>query len=817
MSRLKSILNCLFFVLCVIPVCLTAQENPDHISVTVPLNGQESILIESTISPTLLFINQTTGWGDISAPTFLGDQMYEFVFTGGSMEGNATFTVEYYVPGPISFIPKPQYTVLELNTVTSIVDATRDYVLIDSDLSVDVLANDDSSAGDLDLLGIVLDQDADATANGLNIDVVALNSDEKMYAQYVVADTFATTGKSVIVAIPNTEIVDDGVKQLFTTNKSSLAFTMPSSGFSLNDSYGSTNGEIEMLNELAYNYIPETNFSGLDSVQFTNGSGFSYTIYLKVYDQEYNNSFIRDDAFYTSKNTEITFDVYENDLKAYTITDYSEELDYQGNGEFSYLPPEGYYGVKNFFYTASDGLSDYTAEISINVNDQQPFNWYTYEFEGLANTPFVIDYKVPIEGTDWTVFNLPSNGTLNLLDEGESEEDSCYSISGVNKIVYKPNPGFVGTDAFDVFYCTAANACHQVKTIITVVASQDTTGACPCVDNCIWQGDANNDGKVSLLDLQKIGADMGSLVPIKEHNDHGIWYGQSGDTSNDAIFSDSNGDGVVSEDDVQAILDNYGNLRSFSQYESLISNDYIIQLESQEESVDSGEVLHINIIAGNDEFPAIDVHSFSFALNVNASLADSASMHMDYLRSSWLNHNDPTIDLQVVPMDGRIETAITKTTGLNSSGQGIVAVLSFIVEEEVEGFRLAEGEERLISIELTDVYASDANGKTIKLQDQLIQVPIRHKEDPSETNKTIENPTFLYPNPTSSILNVELLNEEIIQHLEVYDLNGILIEQVRNVNNTFYQLEINSNPGLYILNVITEKNNYTSKFEFFEK
>lgn len=817
MSRLKSILNCLFFVIISMPISLIAQENPDHISVTVPLNGQESIIIESTISPTLLFVDQTSGWGEISAPSFLGDQMYEFVFTGGSVVGNATFTIEYYVPGPISFIPKPQYSVLELNTVTSIVGATRDYVMIDSDLSVDVLTNDNSTAGDLELLGTVLDQDADATANGSNVDVTALNSTDKMYAQYLVADTFATNGTSVVVAIPNVTIDADQTKQLFTTNKSSLAFTMPGSGFTLNDTYGETDGNLEQLNELAYNYTPDSNFEGLDSVQFVNANGFSYTVYVKVYDKAYDNSFIRDDEVYTSKNTQITFDVYENDLKEFSIIDYSEELEYLGDGEFTYLPPEAYYGVQNFFYTASDGLSDYTAEISIEVNDQQPFNWYTYEFEGLANTPFVIDYQVPIEGTDWTVFNLPSNGTLNLLDEGESEEDSCYSVSGVNKVVYKPNPGFVGTDAFDLFYCTAANACHQVKTIITVTASQDTTGACPCVDDCIWEGDANNDGKVSLLDLQKIGADMGSLVAKKENLNHGLWYGQKGDTSNDAVFSDSNGDGVVTEDDVNAILENYGNLRSFSQYESLITDDYIIELEAQEESVDSGDVLHINIIAGNDEFPAIDVHSFSFALNVSADLADSSSMQMNYLKSSWLNHNDPTIDLQVVPMDGRIETAITKTSGLNSSGQGIVAVLEFIVEEEAEGFRLEEGAERLISIELTDVYASDANGKTIKLKDQLLQVPIRAKEDGEENLVETKNPTFLYPNPTSEELNIELLNGETIQHLEVYNLNGILLDQVRNVNSTYYQLDLDRNPGLYILHVITEKNNYTSKFEFFQK
>jgi len=743
--------------------------------------------------------------------------MYEFVFTGGTVVGNATFTIEYYVPGPISFIPKPQYSVLELNTVTSLVGTTRDYVLIDSDLSVNVLDNDSSTAGELELLGTVLDQDADADTNGENVDLVALSSENKMYAQYVVADTFFTNDNSLVVAIPNVNIVADQTKQLFTTNKSPVSFTMPGSGFTLNDAYGNLSGELEQFNELAYSYIPQSNFVGLDSMQFVNTEGYAYTVYLKVYDKPYNNSFIRDDKFYTSKNTEIIFNVYENDLKEFSIIDYSDELEYLGDGEFSYLPPEGYYGVQNFNYTASDGLSDYTAEISIVVSDQQPFNWYAYEFEGLANTPFVIDYQVPIEGSDWTVFNLPANGTLNLLDEGEEESDSCYSISGVNKIVYKPNPGFVGTDAFDLFYCTEANACHQVSIIVHVNASQDTTGNCPCVDNCIWEGDANNDGKVSLLDLQAIGADMGRLVSPRNNTDHGIWYGQSGDASNSAAHADTNGDGVVNEADVDAVLENYGNLRSFSQYESLISDEYIIELESQQESVDSGEVLFINVIAGNDEFPAIDVHSFSFALNVPGSLADSASMNVAYLESSWLNHNDPTIDLQIVPMDGRIESAITKTTRVNSSGQGVVAVLSFIVEEELEGFRLEEGAERLISIELTDVYATDAHGNTIQLANQKIEVPIVRKEDKPNEVQDKKNPTFLYPNPASSVLNVELLNSELIQGLEIYNLNGVRIDEVRNINAANYTLDRDYVPGMYFIKVLTQDNTYTSKFEFFNK
>ncbi len=817
MSRLKNTLNCLFFVIISMPLSLIAQENPDYISVTVPLNGQESIIIESTITPTLLFVEQTANWGDISAPSFLGNQMYEFVFTGGSVVGNATFTIEYYVPGPISFIPKPQYTVLELNTVTSIVGTTRDYVMIDSDLSVDVLNNDSSTAGELELVGTVLDQDVDAESNGSNVDLVALSSQDKMYAQYLVADTFFTNDNSLVVAIPNVNIVADQTRQLFTTNKSPLSFTLPGSGFALNAAYGSTDGDVAAFNELAYQYTPQSNFTGLDSIQFINGDGYAYNVFIKVYDKAYNNSFIRDDKVYTSKNTEITFDVYENDLKAFAIIDYSEELEYEGDGIFVYLPPEGYYGVQNFYYTASDGLTDYTAEISIVVSDQQPFNWYAYEFDGLENTPFVIDYKVPIEGTDWSVFNLPTNGTLNLLDEGEEETDSCYSIVGVNKIVYKPNPGFVGTDVFDLFYCTAANACHQIKTIVHVNAYQDTSGTCPCVDDCIWEGDANNDGKVSLLDLQTIGSNMGKIVPSRNDIDHGIWYGQNGDASKSAAHSDSDGDGVITEQDADAILANYGMMRSYSQYESLISDEYIIELESQQESVDSGEVLFINVIAGNDEFPAIDVHSFSFALNVSADLADSSSMNMNYLKSSWLNHNDPTIDLQVVPVDGRIETAITKTSRVNSSGQGIVAVLSFIVEEEIEGFRLQEGAERLISIELTDVYASDAFGNTIKLADQKIEVPFARKDDNKGVDVPAKNPTFIYPNPASSELNVELINDETIQHLEIYSLNGILLETRRNINATNYQIQLNTNPGLYILKVITAENSYSSKFEIFNK
>ena len=61
---------------------------------------------------------------------------------------------------------------------------------------------------------------------------------------------------------------------------------------------------------------------------------------------------------------------------------------------------------------------------------------------------------------------------------------------------------------------------------------------------------------------------------------------------------------------------------------------------------------------------------------------------------------------------------------------------------------------------------------------------------------------IIYPNPTTGIINVNLGNLEDVS-IKMFDMSGKLIYSKQNVNSSIYQIEMNSTPGVYILEVCT--------------
>ena len=91
--------------------------------------------------------------------------------------------------------------------------------------------------------------------------------------------------------------------------------------------------------------------------------------------------------------------------------------------------------------------------------------------------------------------------TLNL---------EAQNITGYNLVVYTPDQGFSGDiDEFELNYC-ANGVCKEVKFQINVLPNP-APNELQCLDDCVWAGDANNDGIVNVRDLLPMGVSMGKL------------------------------------------------------------------------------------------------------------------------------------------------------------------------------------------------------------------------------------------------------------------------------------------------------------------
>ena len=67
---------------------------------------------------------------------------------------------------------------------------------------------------------------------------------------------------------------------------------------------------------------------------------------------------------------------------------------------------------------------------------------------------------------------------------------------------------------------------------------------------------------------------------------------------------------------------------------------------------------------------------------------------------------------------------------------------------------------------------------------------------------TVTHPTFVYPNPFDNMIHI-ISKDKPIESLRLLDLNGRVILQRESINSVDYQLQLNVNPGSYILEFIS--------------
>lgn len=811
-------------LVCLLSIALAfGQTNPEFYAEQVLTNTNSSTIFIESQFPGSQVIDVFTTSDDgnpVSAYTHepVGNGDYEFTLHAGDIVEDLTYIIKYYISVPNSFIPRARYMYLNFSVVESILTAERDYLLSDglSQIS-EVTSNDYSSANSFGLEATVREQDLSALITGSSLDLVPFSSENKMYAQYVIEDSIGTHAMGTVIMVPESAPEENITLNHYTTNKSSVDFTLPSGDYTLDENFGNPSS-ISSINAFAQTFSSANDFVGIDSVKYNHTNGTTCTVYFQVYDKTANNGFLRDDIVYVARNQTAIFSVLPNDLEE-ELTIVASSADDEDNltllnptdeGLFSYTPDQNYEGIQNFTYSCIYLNELQTANIKVIVADQEPvFSNNAYNFVTMENTPYVFDYKTLVNTASFVIAEPAQNGTVHILDSDDQLTGDCYDISGENKIVYIPNDGFSGADEFTIYYSPGGNLQYGLTVDIEVVSSD--TEDCYCSTDCVYQGDVDNDGKVDLLDLFAFGNHFGSIVEART-NDSDLWIGQSSEESSNAKYADIDGNGIVDENDLEFFFDYHGASHAFYQNAELISSEYSIFFEPQVETIDSGELLRINVLLGDDAFPAIEVNGISFALNAGGAFADSASMNVIYEANSWFCHNDPTIALTHVPYDGRIETAVVNTANSNGSGQGIVAVVEFIVEEDSDDIRLGEDQSKLLSINFNDIYIAGANNQIYKLAPQTIEIPWGEDAQNLEDHVQDPNDLILYPNPAQDFARLYLNGPESIEAVNIFNLSGQLIESFQNISNDGFDIPMESfQTGMYIINVQADKYNYSKK------
>jgi len=787
---------------------------------------QEKEVYQGTSLP--IYVNAPVGSSVIAIPiesstlelTNINGSTHTYLYTPDpNYLGDDGFTIqaiEQIFPTPVT----KEYT-FQIQVIASMVNTNPDFVHLtsDNDLVIDVLDNDETSSENLTITIAHVLRGQAVVNEDQTITYTPAEEMDKDYIVYTVSDEYNTVSTSTVYLSHVFDLEQEStVRNYQMASGNDEYIILPNDEMTwLEESYDY--GSLEMINDFVYKYTADSNVEGTDSVRFTDIDGHEYTAQIEILEKYNDVGNIRDDVFYSAANTNVVFDVTLNDLvDQYVIADYSSELQHLGSGVFSYTPPPYFTGIQEFFYTTDNGFTEETGTIELIINNHEPTTAFEYNLSTPQNQPRIIEYDVPIGTEYFEIAALPDHGSIEVFTDQESVDLACEQ--GLQKVfaLYTPDNDYVGTDEFMIRYCASDNnICKNVNIDLDVVATD--VEDCICVNDCVWPGDANGDGKVSVVDVLSIGRFLGQGGAARDNSSYGaIYEGASAEdwtmlqvNGKNIKHADTNGDGVITIDDLDAVVDNYGDINSVVKSDVLGVKNLPFTLTANSTDVDSGEVFELFVSIGNQNFPAIDLQGVSFALNLSPDFVDSSSVEVVYPEWGYLVKDAPYVNLTHQPVDGTIHTVATKTNGLGSTGFGVVATVSFIVEEDALGIKdtrstNANGDQT-VRINASDIIIEDSKGYKYALPNTYLDVVVNGNEIVNADQEL-----FIFPNPADHMITVETEGKDVLNSVQILSMEGKLIKQISVIRDESVDIDVaNLNRGLYIIQAKGEHQSYTSK------
>ncbi len=694
------------------------------------------------------------------------------------------------------------YRIYNIAFSHSIVNASDDVLKWNGTgiLDIDVKANDTYSFSGSTLK--INQSSGNASVVNGKIQYSNTNFEGPDYVHYTLTDSLGTSDHAIVKIEPNVGVPTSNETYEFTLNYLATKEVSVPTGATIYQQpfQGSPLTETSPDH---YVYVPAEEV-GQDSFKFEK-NGFTITYYANIIDVQKDPGVVKNDVVYVAKNSSVDFDVFKNDLvQNLTLDTFSQQLTNSSQGNFSYTSSSAE-GVKNFWYKASSAIGQETGKIRINVSNFVPNQDIPYIFEVLKNKSLTIEYNVPINGYSFTLDQnqAPIHGDVSIAND--SMALSCGTSFGKAIINYSPYLGWIGQEEFVLNYCINGSQCTPIK--VTVITLEETLNGCPCIDDCVYKGDLNNDGRVDKDDLLVLGRYLGysgtqrtaTAVNANIGETSAEWQSTSVYNTN-LKHADSNGDGVLTPDDATAIYDNYGKTNNFVKKEVLGYKDFHFSITVDPAEADSGDLVTIYYHLGTNAKPANDVHGLSFGLNVD--WGDSASVVNEYYPHSWFTDHSPSLGFFKQISDGNFRLAFTRTSGSGISGDGVFGQMSIIVDE-VDGLREDNENYSIRTIVADEIVAADSEGNKFAIEPISTTIKINKKK--KETQPSADQ-LIVYPNPADNVIFLHFNGGNTILEVTMYNSVGMEVVRHKNVNSQSDQIALaDISSGIYTLKVSTDK------------
>lgn len=775
-----------------------------------------------------------------------GDLTITLIQTGGA--GNPHVYKINYKPDPgfigvdtftlqLTYINNYPFLVYQAYRVTvypSLLTARPDYstTTVGDPVVVDVLAND-AGNGPLTVSAIPLINNGTAQINPSNqvVFTPAPGFAGVAHLNYVVCDTLdhCKTGHVSIGVHPNAGPVDDTLR-VATAKNVRLSIPLTCHGYSLFQA--PANGITTIENGQAFRYLPNSNFTGFDQFVLSNDS-FGTTVYKTVIVHVLNtatqNKMAMDDRVFTPKGQPVTFNVRDNDIGNLLVKSWVAPnglpgtiSNMNGAGNVTFTPNANFTGVATFQYRIGNAQIPNleTATVNVLVGNMNPV-FPTFELTTPVETPFVINYRIPFTGFEFSILDAPDHGTLSYYPGFSSHTINGQAVSGHNLMIYHPSNGYTGSDEFELNYCVTVNGqCQSVKIVMNVV---DVLGADPpyCISDCVWTGDINDDGIVNNQDLLPLGYYVG--FDGLERPDASLeWYGQFGSNWNnpytgnpvDVKHADTDGSGAINHEDTLALSLFYNQTNGLIPYVPPVSKNLPFFLNVLTPNPQIGDLVQVEVSLGNENLPLTDLYGFTFDVSLSPNVLDSA-LRMTYYDNSWLNLNAPSLWMAKNPQQGKLETAFTRTNGVSSNGYGVIGQFEFIIIDIVDITKPGKNDpaSNTLKISIDNPVLLSGDGTLLSGSGQSIEIPLVSRER-SQKSTISGSGLYVYPSPASDRLRVHLNGSDMIQSLSIFDATGREVYRSGDVEWEYTELNVSHlAEGFYVAAARTSSGNVVKKFQ----
>ena len=328
-----------------------------------------------------------------------------------------------------------------------------------------------------------------------------------------------------------------------------------------------------------------------------------------------------------------------------------------------------------------------------------------------------------------------------------------------------------------------------------------------CSDS-VWPGDADFNGLVDNDDLLPIGLGYDSTGPARVVQGT-VWQADACTAWADSFYNyapavnfkyaDCNGDGIIDQNDENAIIQNFSQLHNKSNgpapSRSGIPTLYAV---ASLDTLHSGDTLNVDFVLGDNSPSVANFYGLAFTYNFDPLIVDSSFTSMSY-GNTWIGGTTDKISLsKIFHNTGEIKTAVTRIDHTSRSGNGVIGSARFVINTQNLPH---SGSQTYTNIGyISNIKAVDQMGSNIALNSGADTSQV--KLTLTGINNLVTESIRILPNPAHS--KVQISASHIITEISITNVIGQeVIEGSSTTNAVGIDISCFSG-GVYFVSVKTE-------------